>query len=63
MVEDDIVPVALVTPVNLLHGGRKHGIDIVVVTFQVYAVMEPGTLEDGVFPVAELGVDFQEVQG
>ena len=63
MVEDDIIPVAPVATVYFFHGGRKHGIDIVIVTFQVYAVMEPGTLEDGVFPVAKLGVDLQEVQG
>ena len=62
VVEDDIVPVALIPTVHLLHGGRKHGIDIVIAASEVDAVMELPAFHDGILPVAVLGVDLQEIQ-
>ena len=62
VVEDDIVPVALVSTVYLLHGGRKHGIDIVIAASEVDAVMELPAFHDGILPVTVLGAELQEVE-
>ena len=63
MLENDIVPIASVATMNLLDDTWHHGIDITIVAFQVYAVMETLTSIDRILSVAVSGVDSHVIQG
>ena len=62
MLQDDIVSIAFVSVMYFLDDSRHHGIDIPIVTFQVYPVMEPLTPIYRIFAIAVFGVDRQVIQ-
>lgn len=63
MLENDIVPIASGATMNLLDDTWHHGIDIAIVAFQVYTVMETLTSIYRILSVAVSGVDGHVIQG
>ena len=63
MLEDDMVSISLVTIVHFLHYTRKHRVYMLVMAFEVDAIMKTLAMVDRIPPVAELGVHLNEIQG
>ena len=58
MLEDNIIPVASVTPMDFFHYSWQHGIDIFITATQIYAIMEFLALINRICPIAIFGVLF-----